>query len=69
MPKKMVLKEAHTTYSLNIETSQLTQSPIVLEHEGKPIAALISLADYQRFVKHFSITLNGKDLTFEMRDP
>jgi PHD/YefM family antitoxin component YafN of YafNO toxin-antitoxin module len=51
VPKKMVLKETHTTYSLNIETSQLTQSPIVLEHEGKPIAALISLADYQRFVK------------------
>lgn len=51
MPKTITLREAQATYSLTIETSQLTQGPVVLEYEGKPIAALISLADYQRFVQ------------------
>ncbi len=51
MPKTITLKEAQAAYSLSIETSQLIQGPIVLEHEGKPIAVLISLADYQKFVK------------------
>lgn len=51
MLKTITLKEAQATYSLTIETSQLTQGPVVLEHEGKPVAALIPLADYQRFVK------------------
>lgn len=51
MPKTIPLKEAQATYSLTIETSQLTQGPVVLEHEGKPVAALVPLADYQRFVK------------------
>jgi prevent-host-death family protein len=51
MPKTIALREAQATYSLTIETSQLTQGPVVLEHRGKPVAALISLADYQMFVK------------------
>jgi len=51
MPKTITLKKAQATYSLIIETSQLAQGPVVLEHEGKPVAALISMADYQRFVK------------------
>lgn len=51
MPKTITLKETQATYSLTIETSQLTQGPVVLEHRGKPVAALIPLADYQRFVK------------------
>ena len=48
MPKTMTLKEAQTAYSLAIETSQVSQGPIFVEHEGKPVAVIMSIEDYRR---------------------
>jgi prevent-host-death family protein len=46
----MTLKEAQTAYSLAIEASQVSQEPIFVEQEGRPVAVIISIEDYrQRF--------------------
>ena len=50
MPKTMTLREAQTAYSLAIETSQVNQGPIFVEHEGRLVAVIMSIEDYrQRF--------------------
>jgi len=46
----MTLKEAQAAYSLSIEASQVSQGPIFVEHEGRPVAVVMSIEDYrQRF--------------------
>ncbi len=54
MPKTMTLREAQAAYSLAIETSQVNQGPIFVEHEGRLVAVIMSIKDYrQRFpVEH-----------------
>jgi len=58
MPKTMTLKEAQAAYSLSIEVSQacrelsrtVSKGPIFVEHEGRPVAVIVSIEDYrQRF--------------------
>lgn len=50
MPKTMTLREAQTAYSLAIESSQVNQGPIFVEHEGRLVAVIMSIEDYrQRF--------------------
>ena len=54
MPKAMTLKEAQTAYSLAIETSQLSQGPVFVEHEGRLVAVIMSIEDYQqRFLDEY----------------
>jgi prevent-host-death family protein len=48
MAKTVSLKEAQATYSLSLDKADLEQSPIILEHEGEPVAAIISIEDYRR---------------------
>lgn len=51
MPKTMTLKEAQAAYSLAVEASQVSQGPIFVEHEGRPVAVIMSIEDYrQRFL-------------------
>ncbi|MFQ5488384.1 MAG: hypothetical protein ACE5ET_08095 [Gammaproteobacteria bacterium] len=44
----MTLKEARAAYSLAIDASQLKQGPIFLEHEGRPVAVIMSIEDYKQ---------------------
>ena len=48
MPKTMTLKEAQAAYSLAIETSQLSQGPIFVEHQGTLVAVIMGVEDYQQ---------------------
>ena len=50
MAKTVSLKEAQATYSISLDKADLEQGPLILEHEGEPVAAIISIEDYQRFV-------------------
>jgi len=48
MPRIMTLKETQRAYSLAIEASQMDQGPIFVEHEGRPVAVIVSFEDYRR---------------------
>jgi prevent-host-death family protein len=50
MAKTVSLKEAQAKYSLSLDKMDLEQVPLILEHEGKPVAAIISIEDYRRLV-------------------
>jgi hypothetical protein len=49
MAKTVSLKEARATYSLSLSKTDLTQGPLILEHEGKPVAAIVPIAEYREF--------------------
>ncbi|MBM4459645.1 MAG: type II toxin-antitoxin system Phd/YefM family antitoxin [Chloroflexi bacterium] len=48
MSTTMTLKEAQAAYALTIETSQASQGPIFVEHEGRPVAVILSVEDYEQ---------------------
>jgi PHD/YefM family antitoxin component YafN of YafNO toxin-antitoxin module len=50
MAKTVSLKEAQATYSLSLDKTDLAQGPLILEHEGEPVAAIINIEDYRRLV-------------------
>ena len=50
MAKTVSLKEAQATYSLALDKTDLAQGPLILEHAGEPVAAIISIEDYRRLV-------------------
>ncbi|MDH7486303.1 MAG: hypothetical protein QHJ81_08480 [Anaerolineae bacterium] len=52
MPKTITLKEARIAYSLAIEADRVSQGPIFVEHEGRPVAVIISIEEYRR---HFPV--------------
>jgi len=41
MAKTVSLKEAQATYSLSLDKTDLAQGPLILEHEGEPVAAVV----------------------------
>ena len=49
MAKTVSLKEAQATYSLSLDKADLAQGPLILEHEGEPVAAVVPIAEYRRF--------------------
>ncbi len=49
MVKKIALKETQAPYSLSLDESQLAEGPVILEREGQPVAAVIPIAEYERF--------------------
>jgi prevent-host-death family protein len=48
MAKTVSLKEAQATYSLSLDRMDLEQVPLILERNGEPVAAIISIEDYRR---------------------
>jgi len=48
MAKTITLKEAQAAYSLTIEADQTSHGPIFVEHNGKPVAVIMSIEDYRR---------------------
>jgi PHD/YefM family antitoxin component YafN of YafNO toxin-antitoxin module len=49
MAKTVSLKEAQATYSLSLDKTDLAQGPLILEHEGEPVAAVVPIAEYREF--------------------
>jgi hypothetical protein len=50
MTKRLVLRESHPPYTLSIEEEDIfAQEPIILERDGQPVAAIVSLAEYEAF--------------------
>jgi len=49
MIKKIALKETQGPYSLSLDEAQLAEGPLILEREGQPVAAVIPIAEYERF--------------------
>ena len=49
MTKRLTLRESHPPYTLSIEEEDLGQEPIILERDGQPVAAIVSLAEYEAF--------------------
>ena len=49
MPKTIEIKEARTQYALPLDEAQLAEGPLIVERQGKPIAAIISFAEYERY--------------------
>lgn len=50
MTKTVSPKEAQATYSFALDKTDLAQGPLILEREGEPVAAIISIEDYRRLV-------------------
>jgi len=49
MAKTVSLKEAQATYSIFLSKTDLAQGPLILEHEGEPVAAVVPIAEYREF--------------------
>ena len=68
MAKTVSLKEAQATYSLSLDKTDLAQGPLILEHEGEPVAAVVPIAEYREFEawrKREARTRTESDETFE----
>jgi hypothetical protein len=47
--RRVVLKEAHAPYTLAIEEEALSQEPFILERDGKSVAVVIPITEYEAF--------------------
>jgi len=68
MVKTITLKETRAAYSLPLDKADLTQGPLIVEHEGEPVAALVPIAEYRQFEawrKRQVTTLTEPDDAFE----
>ena len=68
MAKTVSLKEAQATYSLSLDKTDLAQGPLILEHEGEPVAAVVPIAEYREFEawqEREAKTRAGSDEAFE----
>ena len=50
MTKRLTLRERYPPYTLSIEEEDISgQELIILERDGQPVAAIVSLAEYEAF--------------------
>jgi len=49
MNRTIEIKEAKTRYVLPLDESLLAEGPLVVEDQGKPIAAIIPFVEYERY--------------------
>lgn len=49
MAKTIQLKEVREAYAAGIDPAQLAREPIILEQNGEPVGAVISMADYRLY--------------------
>lgn len=47
--RRVVLKESRAPYTLAVEEKTLAQESFILEHDGKPVAAVIPISEYETF--------------------
>ena len=49
MAKTVSLKETQAKYSISLNKTDLAQGPLILEHQGEPVAAIVPIAEYRQF--------------------
>lgn len=49
MPRTMVLKEAQAPYTVSLDEATLGQETVILEREGRSVAAVVPFAEYEAF--------------------
>jgi len=49
MATSKIIKETHAIYALPFDENQLADHPVVLEHQGKPVAVVIAPEEYQAY--------------------
>lgn len=49
MPRTMVLKEAQAPYTVSLDEAALGQETVILEREGRSVAAVVPFAEYEAF--------------------
>ncbi len=47
--RRVILKEVHAPYTLAIEEEALSHEPFILERDGKAVAAVIPIIEYEAF--------------------
>ena len=47
--KKVVLRESQAPYTLAIDDETLAEEPVIVEQNGRPVAALVPIAEYEAF--------------------
>ena len=49
MPRTMVLKEAQAPYTVSLDEAALGQETLILEREGRSVAAVVPFTEYEAF--------------------
>ncbi len=49
MPRTVVLKEARAPYTISLDEATLGQETVILEREGRSVAAVVPFAEYEAF--------------------
>lgn len=47
--KILQIREAQAPYHLAVDDEALAGEPVILEHEGRPLAAIVSMAEFEAF--------------------
>lgn len=47
--KKVTLRESKAPYTLAVDDETLAHEPVMLERDGRPMAVIVPLAEYQAF--------------------
>ena len=49
MSTTIEIKEAKTQYALPLDETRLAEGPLIVEREGKPVAAIIPFIEYEKY--------------------
>ncbi|MFQ5595159.1 MAG: hypothetical protein ACE5LU_10835 [Anaerolineae bacterium] len=47
--KKVILRESRAPYTLAVDDETLGHEPVILERDGRPVAALVPIVEYEAF--------------------
>ena len=61
MPRTISLKEIQATYSVSVDKAHPVDEPVYIEHDGKPWAVLVPVAQYEQLVAQHSELLRRDD--------
>lgn len=50
MPRTLSLKETQAPYTLTLDEVTLAEETVIVEQEGRPVAAVVPIAEYEAFV-------------------